>query len=130
MKNEEALQKILDILLSIQEQLLSNPPGNSNYKIVLYLVPIFGIVFVCGLLFAIFYWWHSQKIELIRANLYKPSHFDLRAYSFFLGLLLTFTGFTLSVVFIVVLGKTMAMLGGLLPLAIGLSLLTYYKLGK
>ncbi|MBE7412723.1 MAG: hypothetical protein L6Q54_02115 [Leptospiraceae bacterium] len=100
----------------------------NGYKFVLFSVPIVGIVFGCTLLFFLFYWNHKEKIELIRSNLYKPVFFDIRMLSFFVGLLLTFTGFALSVVFIVVLGKSLAMLGGLVPLAIGLGLLTYYKL--
>ena len=128
--NQEALQEILKTLQQIQEFLEANPPGHQNYKIVLYLVPIFGIVFGTALLFFIFYWWYRQRMELIRSNLYKPIEFNIRLYSFFLGLLLTFTGLVLTVVFIMVLGKTLAMLGGLLPLAIGLSLLVFYKLEK
>ena len=129
--NQETLQEILRTLRQIQETLELNPPSISNsYKIVLYLVPIFGIVFGSGLIFSIFLLWHRQRIELIRSNIYKPVQFNFRLYSFFLGLLLTFTGFVLSMVFIMVLGKSLAMLGGLIPLAVGLSLLTFYKLEK
>lgn len=128
---QETLSEILKTLKQIQEVLDSQHPNESNsYKIVLYLVPIFGIVFGSGFLFSLFYWWHKQRLELIRSNLYKPVQFNLRLYSFFLGLLLTFTGFVLSLVFIMVLGKSLAMLGGLLPLAVGLSLLTFYKFEK
>jgi hypothetical protein len=126
------LQKIYKTLQTIQEILenQSISPVEENYKIVLYFVPIVGIIFGAILLFSIFYWWHKQRIELIRSNLYKPVQFNIRMFSFFLGLLLTFTGFVLSLVFIIVMGKSMAVLGGLVPLAIGLSLLTYYKLEK
>ncbi len=128
---QETLSEILKTLKQIQEALDSQQPNESNsYKIVLYLVPIFGIVFGSGFLFSLFYWWHRQRLEMIRSNLYKPVQFNLRLYSFFLGLLLTFTGFVLSLVFIMVLGKSLAMLGGLLPLAVGLSLLTFYKFEK
>lgn len=128
---QETLSEILKTLKQIQDVLDSQQPNESNsYKIVLYLVPIFGIVFGSGFLFSLFYWWHKQRLELIRSNLYKPVQFNLRLYSFFLGLLLTFTGFVLSLVFIMVLGKSLAMLGGLLPLAVGLSLLTFYKFEK
>lgn len=118
----------LKLILSALE---SGGAGNGEqYKIVLYLVPIAGIVFGSTLLFFIFFWWYRQRIELIKANLYRPTEFNLRMFSFFLGLLLTFTGFVLTIVFIIVLGKSMAMLGGLIPFAIGLSLLTFYKLNK
>ena len=69
-------------------------------------------------------------MELIRTGQYKPWQLDLRVFSFFLGLLLAFVGAGLSLVFIIVLGKSLAMLGGLIPFAIGLSLLSFYKLQK
>ena len=120
-------------LLSIEEKLqilinIIQTKDGETYKLVIYLIPLFGIVFGTTLLWSIFYWWHKQRVELIRSGLYKPTQFDLRAFYFFIGLLLTFIGLVLSIVFILVLGKTMTMLGGLLPLAIGLGLLTYYKL--
>ncbi|MCB1176774.1 MAG: hypothetical protein KDK36_04250 [Leptospiraceae bacterium] len=131
-EEKELLTKILEQLQVISTQLLSNDVNcsNQNYKIVIYLVPIFGIVFGSTLLFFVFFWWHRQKIEMIKAKIYKPVSFDFRLYSFFLGLLLTFTGFVLSIVFIAVLGNSLAVLGGVVPLAIGLSLLTFYKLQK
>ena len=110
---QQNIQSILDLLQSSHEP-------NNGYKIVLFLVPIFGIVFGSTLLCLIFFMWHRQRLELIRTGLYKPFDFDFRAYSFFLGLLLTFTGLTLAIVFIMVLGNSLAMLGGLIPLAIGI----------
>ena len=66
-------------------------------------------------------------MAIIKAGLYQKEKFDLRLYSFFLGLILTFVGVALSVTFILVLGKSLAMLGGLIPLGTGLGLLCYYK---
>ncbi|MCB1159451.1 MAG: hypothetical protein H7A25_25240 [Leptospiraceae bacterium] len=125
-EEKKALEEIIRTALETG----SNKGGESGYTLVLYLVPIFGIVFGSTLLWFLFFWWHRQKIALIKAGLYKSFPFDIRAYSFFIGLLLTFTGLVLSIVFIMVLGRSMAMLGGLIPLAIGLSLLTFYKLRK
>lgn len=119
-------ERILQLLVEIK----SYQEEHSSYKIILYLVPNIGIIFGTGLLFFLFQWWHKQKMALIQSGQYKTWTFDLRAYSFFLGLLLTFTGFALSFVFILVMGRSMAILGGLLPFAIGLGLLTYYKLSR
>ncbi|MCX7997470.1 MAG: hypothetical protein N3A69_00775 [Leptospiraceae bacterium] len=127
------------LLLKISEQLekLTNNLESCHVSqestastLLLYLIPIFGIVFGTTLLFFIFYWWYKQRVELIRSGLYKPIQFNLRVYSFFLGLLLTFTGAVLSIVFIMVFGNSLAILGGLVPLAVGLSLLTFYKYQK
>ncbi|TGL60280.1 hypothetical protein EHQ58_07205 [Leptospira ognonensis] len=117
-------------LIQLLEQILANQEDQSANKIILYLVPNIGIIFGTTLLFFLFLWLHRQKMALIASGQYKPWSFDLRAYSFFLGLLLTFTGFALSLVFILVMGVSLAVLGGLIPFAIGLGLLTYYKLSK
>ncbi|MDF3818479.1 hypothetical protein P3G55_01130 [Leptospira sp. 96542] len=124
MTNEE-YQTIIQLLTEILQREQSN-----TYRIILYLVPNVGIVFGTTLLFFLFQWWHKQKMALIQSGQYKPWSFDIRLYSFFVGLLLTFTGFALSFVFILVLGRSMAMLGGLIPFAIGLGLLTFYKKSK
>ena len=120
---ESILRSLPDIKTALGEE-------RSSYKFILYMVPNIGIIFGTTLLFFLFKWWHNQKMALIQTGQFKPWSFDLRAYSFFLGLLLTFTGFALSFVFIFVLGRSMAMMGGLIPFAIGLGLLTFYKLSK
>lgn len=127
-EEKEILIQIQQSIQLLLEYLKTDQNSNNGYQVVLFLVPIFGIVFGSTLLCFIFWMWHKQRMELIKTGQYKPLHFDFRAYSFFLGLLLTFTGLTLAIVFIMVLGNSLAMLGGLIPLAIGLSLLTYYKL--
>jgi hypothetical protein len=126
-ENRALVQELNRTLLQLLEYFHENGLGGNGYKIVIFLVPIFGIVFGSILLGFVFYWWYKQRMELIRHNLYKVEPFDFKAFSFLLGLLLTFTGLTLSIVFIMVLGNSLAMLGGLIPLAIGLSLLIYYK---
>lgn len=121
----EQYETIVTLLIEIQKT-----GGSDPYRLVLYLVPNIGIIFGTTLLFFLFQWWHKQKMALIHSGQYKPWSFDIRLYSFFLGLLLTFTGFALSFVFILVLGRSMAMLGGLIPFAIGLGLLTFYKMSR
>ncbi|GBF51554.1 hypothetical protein LPTSP4_30920 [Leptospira ryugenii] len=119
-----------DTILQILREIQAFQEESRASKIILYLVPNMGIIFGTTLLFFLFLWMHRQKMALIQSGQYKPWSFDLRAYSFFLGLLLTFTGLALSIVFISVLGNSLAMLGGVIPFAIGLGLLTYYKLSS
>nr|WP_017853780.1 hypothetical protein [Leptospira interrogans] len=129
--NPEEKAKLLETLDLILKHLQSQSSNSgSDYKVVLYLVPIFGIVFGSALLFFVFYWWYRQRIEIIKAGLYKKETFDLRTYSFFLSLILTFVGIALSIGFISVLGQSLAMLGGLVPLGTGLGLLCYYKFSQ
>lgn len=130
-ETRELLLRISEQLEKLTQQLAACHISDVNKSsFILYMIPIFGIVFGTTLLFFIFFWWYKQRLELIRTGLYKPLQFDLRVYSFFLGLLLTFTGAVLSIVFIMALGKSLAILGGLVPLAVGLSLLTFYKYQK
>lgn len=63
------LLETLDLILKHLQNQSSN--SGSDYKVVLYLVPIFGIVFGSALLFFVFYWWYRQRIEIIKAGLYK-----------------------------------------------------------
>lgn len=122
-EEKEALFRSLD---QIRVAIQSSQVGG-EYKAILYSIPIVGIIFGWLLLFFLFFWWYRQRMAIIKAGLYQKEKFDLRLYSFFLGLILTFVGIALSVTFILVLGKSLAMLGGLVPLGTGLGLLCYYK---
>ncbi len=62
------LLETLDLILKHLQSQSSN--SGSDYKVVLYLVPIFGIVFGSALLIFDFYWWYRQRIEIIKAGLY------------------------------------------------------------
>lgn len=125
-EEKEALLQSLNRIEQALVALQSNSSGG-EYKAILYSIPIVGIIFGWLLLFFLFFWWYRQRMAIIKAGLYQREKFDLRLYSFFLGLILTFVGIALSVTFILVLGKSLAMLGGLIPLASGLGLLCYYK---
>lgn len=127
MFSEFEKELILYNLKLINESLAAREVCDS-YKIILHLVPIVGIVFGSLLLYFIFYWWHKQRMELIKANLYKPIPFDIKVFSFFVGLLLTFVGLGLSIVFILFLDNSLGILGGIIPLSVGLGLLAFYKL--
>ena len=73
---QQNIQSILELLQTSHEP-------NNGYKIVLFLVPIFGIVFGSTLLCLIFLFWHKQRMELIKTGLYKPFEFDLELIPFF-----------------------------------------------
>jgi hypothetical protein len=128
--NQDQFQQILSTLQKILNLLEKTEIGPSPYIYVLYLVPIFGIVFGSALVFFLFYWWYKQRIEMIRAGIYRRNNFPIRVYSLFLGVQLTFIGIALTIVFGMVLGRSLALLGGVVPLAVGLGLLTYYHFTK
>ncbi len=126
----ETEKELLFYNLQLMVDSLAQKESCSSYKIILHSVPIVGIVFGSLLLYFIFYWWHKQRMELIKTNMYKPIPFDIRVFSFFVGLLLTFIGLGLSIVFILILGNSMGILGGVIPLSVGLGLITFYKFYK
>ena len=61
-------------------------------------------------------------------NTYEPLKFNLPVFSLLSGLFLTAVGLVLSVMFFWIHGVSWAALGGLVPFAIGVSLLVFYRL--
>ena len=67
---------------------------------------------------------------LIQAGKYAPPAFDLLSFCLLAGMLLAFVGLTLSVFLAALEGFDFGLLGGVIPLAIGLSLLAYYMVRR
>ena len=121
--------------LDVLKFTLDNLKETSNecsitYNIMLFLVPIFGIIFGCSLLFSVFHWSHKQRMEMIKLGIYKKEPINLERYALLLGILLSFIGIVLTSSFFWVLGKSLAILGGLIPFSVGLSFLVYYKVKR
>lgn len=74
-EEKKALEEIIRTALETG----SNKGGESGYTLVLYLVPIFGIVFGSTLLWFLFFWWHRQKIASLKPACISlsPSIFEL-----------------------------------------------------
>ncbi len=95
-------------------------------QILVSLIPIVGIG-TAG--FVVFFWllWHHRRASaLIRAGKYERPHFDLNSFSLLTGLLLAFIGTALTLFLALMEGKSLALLGGLIPLACGGALLVFY----
>lgn len=100
---------------------------SAGAQVVLAVIPIVGIV-IGGVIIFFYLLWHHHEIKLqIRSGCYKPAKFDLKTFSLLLGILLTGTGFILTLFFVLMSGLDYAMLGGVIPLILGLCLLTFYK---
>jgi hypothetical protein len=99
-------------------------------QILISIIPIVGLVM--GTVIAFFYllWAHREKVRLIERGLYAPRKMDLDAFCLLSGLLLSSVGLVLSVLFIVLEGATYSLLGGLIPLASGISFLAFYLLRR
>ncbi|MCR4939475.1 MAG: hypothetical protein K5930_05115 [Treponemataceae bacterium] len=96
-------------------------------QVIISLIPIVGIGIGGVVVFFYLLWRHRQISLLIKAGEFKPARIDLNVTSMLLGILLTGIGFVLSILFILIDGLSYALLGGLIPLVMGIGFLVFYK---
>jgi hypothetical protein len=89
-------------------------------------IPIVGIVMGCVVIFFYMLWSHKEKMMLIERGTYKPAEMDVETFSLLAGILLSGVGIVLSVLFIAKDGFGYSLLGGFIPLALGIGLLAFY----
>lgn len=95
-------------------------------EVILAVVPIVGIV-IGGIVVFFYLLWRHREITLqIKTGAYKSNKIDIQMFSFFTGILLTGIGIVLSFFFILIGGLSYQLLGGLIPLALGICLLIIY----
>ncbi|MCL1837214.1 MAG: hypothetical protein FWG46_06690 [Treponema sp.] len=75
-------------------------------------------------------WRYRQRTLLIKAGHYSRPDFDLLSFSLLTGLLLGSVGLTLTIFLAVVTGPTYGLLGGIIPLSMGIGLLAYYVIKR
>jgi hypothetical protein len=99
-------------------------------QIIITIIPIVGIVM--GSVVAFFYllWHHKRTVLLIQSGKYEKPSFDLLSFCLLAGMLLAFVGTALTAFLASLEGFGYGLLGGVLPLAIGLSLLAYYRVKR
>lgn len=97
-------------------------------QIIVSLIPVVGIVCGATVIFFALLWRHRETKLKIMNNTYEPLKFNLPVFSLLSGLFLTAVGLVLSVMFFWIHGVSWAALGGLVPFAIGVSLLVFYRL--
>ncbi len=97
-------------------------------QVIIAIIPIVGIVFGATIVFFAILWRHHEIKQRIKNNSYTPVKFNWRAFTLLFGLCLIGVGLVLTAMFALLEGKTWAMLGGLIPLAIGIMLIIFYKL--
>ena len=96
-------------------------------QVIISIIPIVGIVFGGTLVFFYLLWRHKQISLQIKTGNYKPSNFDLKIFSLLLGILLTGVGLVLTIFFALMNGLSYQVLGGLIPLSLGVCLLIFYR---
>jgi len=101
---------------------------SAEAQVVLAVIPIVGIV-IGGIIVFFYLLWHHHEIKLqIQTGTYQHRKFDLKNFSLLTGLLLTGIGISLTLFFSLLNGFSYAVLGGLIPLVLGLCLLIFYKI--
>ena len=95
-------------------------------QVIISIVPIVGITFGAVILFFYILWRHHEIKLQIKTGTFVPSKFNFAAFSLLTGLLLTGIGLTLTAVFAIIDGFSYAILGGLLPMVVGICLLIFF----
>lgn len=95
-------------------------------QIIIAIIPLVGIVMGAVVVFFYLLWRHRQIVRQIEKGLYTKPFFDLYLFSILNGFLLTGTGLVLSILFLFIEGLSYTLLGGLIPFALGISLITFY----
>jgi hypothetical protein len=99
-------------------------------QVLIAIIPIVGIVMGSVVVFFYLLWNHRRRTLLINAGHYNRPVFDLLTFSLLAGLLLSSVGITLTVFLAVVAGPTYGLLGGIIPLAMGIGLLAFYGIKR
>ena len=99
-------------------------------QVLIAIIPIVGIVMGTIVVFFYLLWNHRRRTLLISTGHYSRPAFDLLSFSLLAGLLLGSVGFTLTVFLAVFAGPSYGLLGGLIPLSMGIGLLVYYGIRR
>ncbi|MDR1787333.1 MAG: hypothetical protein LBR16_02635 [Treponema sp.] len=103
---------------------------SSAAQVLIAIIPIVGIVMGCAVVFFYFLWNHKRRVLLIKAGQYQKPSFNVMVFALLAGLLLSSVGVTLTVFLAICLGASFGLLGGLIPLAMGVGLLGFYLLRR
>jgi hypothetical protein len=99
-------------------------------QVIISIIPIVGIVMGSVVIFFYLLWAHRQKSLLIKAGQYNRPPFDFRSFSLLAGLLLTSVGTALTVLLSILEGASYGLLGGIIPLSMGIGLLAHYLIKR
>lgn len=97
-------------------------------QVIIAIIPIVGISMGGIVVFFWLLWNHRERRLLIQQGAWTPSRLDIDTVGLLSGLLLLAVGMVLTVLILAVSGIGYPLLGGLIPLAIGVSLLGFVRL--
>lgn len=101
--------------------------ASNSAQVIIALIPIIGIAIGGIILFFYLLWAHHETKLRIRMGTYNKSEFSLSTFSLLGGILLVGIGTILTILFALIDGLSYLLLGGLIPLVIGIGLLVFYK---
>jgi hypothetical protein len=99
-------------------------------QLIIAIIPLVGIVMGAVVIFFYLLWNHRRRTLLIKVGHYNRPEFDMLSFSLLAGLLLSSVGLTLTVFLAIVTGPTYGLLGGIIPLSMGVGLLTYHGIKR
>ncbi|NLM00234.1 MAG: hypothetical protein GX220_02125 [Treponema sp.] len=97
-------------------------------QIIISIIPIVGIVFGFIIIFFYLLWKHRQISLQIKTGTFHQVKYNIHMFSLLAGILLTNIGSVLTILFALIEGISYTLLGGLIPLVCGISLLIFQKL--
>ena len=95
-------------------------------QVIIATIPIVGIVIGGTIVFFFLLWRHREIMLLIKTSAYAPVKFNWTLFSLLASLLLSLVGLVLTILFAVFDGVSYSLLGGAIPLSLGVGLLIYY----
>ncbi|MDR2481188.1 MAG: hypothetical protein LBD07_02715 [Spirochaetaceae bacterium] len=99
-------------------------------QVIVAIIPIVGIVMGSVVVFFYLLWSHKRTTLLIQTKQYERPVFDLLSFSLFAGLLLAGVGFCLTIFLSLFIGLGFGLLGGIIPLSTGVSLLLFFVIKR
>lgn len=99
-------------------------------QVIIAIIPIVGIVMGSVVIFFYLLWNHRRKTLMIKAGQDTRPKFDLLSFSLLTGLLLSTVGVALTVFLSIIEGVSYGLLGGIIPLSMGIGLLTHYVIKR
>ena len=95
-------------------------------QVVIAVIPIVGIVMGSVVIFFYLLWNHRRRTLLIKAGQFTKPPFNFLSFSLLSGLLLGSVGIALTIFLSIIEGASYGLLGGIIPLSMGIGLLTHY----
>ena len=103
---------------------------SATAQVIIAIIPIVGIGMGSIVIFFYLLWSHRQRTLLIKAGQFQKREFDLVSFSLLSGLLLGTTGIALTVLLSIIEGVSYGLLGGIIPLSMGIGLFTHYVIKR